>query len=574
MKKLFKYLKSFKGSIVLVMILIFLQTLSELLLPTLMAEIVNKGIVYNDIDYIIDTGKIMLFVALIGTSCAIIAGYLASKTGMGLGRKLRYSVFTKVEEFSLNEFDDKGTASLITRTTNDITQVQTFTMTVLKMFIRAPFMAIGAIIMAFSKDVNLSFMLLGVILIIATIVALIARKTIPLYKQVQTKLDKLNLVLRERLMGIRVIRAFRREKYEKDKFHDANIDLTDTSIKVNKIMAVLMPMMMFAFNITAVAIIWFGSKRVDVGSMEVGDLMAFIQYAMQIMFSLIMLTMMFVMVPKASASVSRINEILDLETDIKDPKQFESTNMNGYLEFENVSFKYHNAEEFAIEDISFSAKPGEVTALIGSTGSGKSTLVNLIPRFYDVAEGSIKVDGIDIRKMKQETLRKKIGLVPQQAILFTGSIIDNIKYGKSDASEIEVHQASNISQASEFIDNLPEQYEAFVTQGGTNLSGGQKQRLTIARALVRKPEIYLFDDSFSALDFKTAAKLRSALKEETKDATVLIIAQRVTSIMDADRIIVLEKGKIVGMGKHKELFETCEVYKEIIMSQLSEEEIS
>jgi len=556
------------------MILIFLQSLSEILLPTLMANIVDKGIAYNDIGYILDTGKIMFLVTLIGTSCAILAGYLSSKVGLGLGQKLRYSVFTKVEEFSLNEFDDKGTASLITRTTNDITQVQSFTITVLKIFVRAPFMAIGALIMAFSKDVRLSIMLLGVIFVIAIIIGLIARKTIPLYQQVQKKLDKLNLVLRERLTGIRVIRAFRREQYEKNKFHEANIDLTDTSIKVNKIMAALMPIMMFAFNITAVAIIWFGAVRIDVGSMEVGDLIAFIQYAMQIMYSLIMLTMMFVMVPKASASVSRINEVLDIKADIVDPEQYEDTIMNGYLEFENVSFKYNNAQESAIEDITFSAKPGEVTAIIGSTGSGKSTLVNLIPRFYDVAVGSIKVDGIDIKKMTQEALRKKIGLVPQQAVLFSGSINENIKYGKSDASEVEVHQAAKIAQASEFIDNLPDKYESFVTQGGTNLSGGQKQRLTIARAIVRKPEIYIFDDSFSALDFKTAANLKKALNEETKESTVLIIAQRVTSVMDADRIIVLEKGKIAGMGKHKELYKTCEVYKEIVMSQLSEEEIS
>jgi len=574
MKKLFKYLKSFRGSIFLVMILIFMQTISELMLPTLMAEIVDKGIVNNDIEYIINTGKIMLLVALIGTSCAISAGYVSSKIGLGLSKNLRHSVFTKVENFSLNEFDDKGTASLITRTTNDIKQAESFTIAVLKVFLRAPFLAIGGLIMAFSKDINLSIMLLGVILVIALIVGLVARKTIPLYKQVQLKLDKLNLVLRERLTGIRVIRAFRKEKYEKGKFHEANIDLTDTSIKVNKIMAVLMPMMMLAFNLTATAILWFGATRVDLGSMEVGDLMAFIQYAMLIMYSLIMITMMFVMVPKASASVTRINEVLDLETDMKNIGEGESTSMNGYLEFDSVSFKYNNAQEFAIEDISFSAKPGEVTAIIGSTGSGKSTLVNLIPRFYDVAKGMIKVDGVDIRRMTQEKLRGKIGLVPQQAILFSGSVKDNIKYGKSDASETEICEAADTAQASEFINNLPDKYEAVVSQGGTNLSGGQKQRLTIARALVRKPEIYLFDDSFSALDFKTAANLRKALKEDTKKATVLIIAQRVTSVMDADRIIVLEKGKIAGMGKHKELYKSCDVYKEIVMSQLSEEEIS
>jgi ATP-binding cassette subfamily B protein len=575
MIKLFKNLKAFRVSVIAVMLLVFIQSLTELYLPTLMSDIVDIGIVNGDTAYIFKIGGLMLLVAAVGTVSSIYASYLSAKTGTGFGKLLRNKVFTKVEGFSLHEFDEKGTSSLITRTTNDITQVQTVLITMLRMFVRAPMMAVGGVIMAVSKDAKLSLILVAVVLILAVLIAIIARKSIPLFKSMQIKLDKLNLVLRERLTGIRVIRAFNRIDTEKSRFYDANLDLTDTAIKVNKLMAVLMPLMMLMLNFTTIAIIWFGSIRIDNGAMQVGDLMAFIQYAMQIMFSLIMLTMMFILIPRASASAVRINEVLDTKSEINDPnKAVEYDNKRGYLEFKNVTFSYDGAEEPVLKDISFSAKPGEVTAIIGGTGSGKSTLVNLVPRFYDIHSGSILVDGVDIRKMTQSKLRSKIGFVPQKAVLFSGTISENIRFGSENASEENVVHAAKIAQACEFINNMKEGFDSQISQGGTNISGGQKQRLSIARALVRKPEIYIFDDSFSALDFKTDAKLRLALKKETINDTVLIVAQRVTTVMDADRIIVLEDGVIAGMGTHKELLGSCEVYRQIVSSQLSEEEIA
>lgn len=575
MIKLFRYLRPFSVSVFTVMILVLIQSLTELFLPTLMSDIVDIGIVKGDTAYILKVGVLMLLVALVGTASSIFASYLSSKTGTGFGKLLRNKVFTKVESFSLHEFDEKGTASLITRTTNDITQVQTVLITMLRMFVRAPLMAIGGVIMAVSKDAKLSIVLVVVVLVLTVLIILIARKSIPLFKSMQEKLDKLNLVLRERLTGIRVIRAFNRIDKEKNRFNDANLDLTNTAIKVNKLMAILMPLMMLIFNVTTIAIIWFGAIRIDNGAMQVGDLMAFIQYAMQIMFSLIMFTMMFIMVPRASVSAVRINEVLDTKEEINDPHNPKiNQSKKGYLEFQNVTFSYHGAEEPAIKDISFKANPGEVTAIIGGTGSGKSTLVNLIPRFYDVQRGSVLVDGIDVREMSQLNLRSKIGLVPQKSILFNGTISDNIKFGSDNTTEDEVLRAAKIAQAKEFIKNMEKGFDSEISQGGTNISGGQKQRLSIARALLRKPEIYIFDDSFSALDFKTDAKLRQALKKETVKDTVLIVAQRVTTVMDADRIIVLEEGKIAGMGTHKDLLNSCEVYREIVSSQLSEEELS
>ncbi|WFD08868.1 ABC transporter ATP-binding protein [Tepidibacter hydrothermalis] len=574
MIKLFKKLRPFSISIILVIILVFIQTITDLYLPTLMSDIVDTGIVNKDIDYILDIGKRMVLITILGTISAVYASYLSSKIGMGFGTNLRNEVFTKVESFSLHEFDKTGTSSLITRTTNDITQVQTVLITILRMFVRAPIMAVGGIIMAVSKDAKLSLIFVVVIVVLAILISLIGAKSIPLYKLMQVKLDKLNLVLRERLTGIRVIRAFNRVDKEKSKFNDANLDLVDTAIKVNKLMAILMPLMMLIMNFTNVAIIWFGSIRIDNGVMQVGDLMAFIQYAMQIMFSLVMFTMMFILVPRASASAVRINEVLDTNPDINDSDKLENeTSKRGYLEFKNVIFSYHGAEEPVLKGVSFCAKPGEVTAIIGGTGCGKSTLVNLIPRFYDVTNGSILVDGVDIKKITQQNLRSKIGLVPQKAVLFTGSISENIRFGNQGANDEQVRHAANIAQATEFIGNMKEGFDSYISQGGTNLSGGQKQRISIARALVRKPEIYVFDDSFSALDFKTDAKLRQALKKETVNDTVIIVAQRVTTVMDANRIIVLEDGNIAGMGTHKELLKSCSVYQEIVSSQLSKEEI-
>ncbi|PEQ95022.1 multidrug ABC transporter ATP-binding protein [Bacillus sp. AFS006103] len=575
MIKLTKFLKPFQLAIYLVLGLVLLQSLSELYLPTLMADIVDKGVVTGDTNYIWRIGGFMLLVAAGGMICSIAASFYSAKAASGFGRLLRSKIFAHVGNFSLHEFDKLGTASLITRTTNDITQIQQVLVMMLRMMAMAPMMCIGGIIMAYSKDAKLTLVLAVALPILVLAIVVIARKGIPLFKEMQVKLDNLNRVLRENLTGIRVIRSFNRVDHEKKHFDEANWDLTQTAIKVNKIMAAMMPIMMIVLNLSTVAIVWFGGLRISNGHMQVGDMMAFIQYAMQIMFSFIMLSMMFVMIPRASVSAVRINEVLETVADIKDSSMpLSRDGVIGHVEFQDVTFSYPGAEMPAISNISFSMRPGEVTAIIGGTGSGKSTLINLIPRFYDVDSGKVLVDGIDVREMAQEHLRKKIGFVPQQSVLFTGTIAENIRYGKETATTEEVEYAAEVAQAKEFIANMPEGFDAVIAQGGTNVSGGQKQRLSIARALVRKPEIYIFDDSFSALDFKTDAKLRSALKAETGNSTVLIVAQRVTTIMDADQIIVLDNGEITGIGKHKELMESSAVYREIVMSQLSEEEIA
>ncbi len=575
MIKLFRLLKPYTASIVAILVLVFAQTLSELYLPTLMADIVDKGIVNGDTNYIIRIGGIMLLFAAGGTICSIVATYLSSKAAVGYGTILRSKVFSRVESFSLQEFSKIGTATLITRTTNDITQVQMVTILILRMMVSAPLMMIGGVIMALSKDKPLTLVLVVVIPLLALAIGIIAKMGIPLFKLMQVKLDKLNLVLREGLTGIRVIRAFNRDENEKVRFDEANADLTNNAIKVNKIMAALMPIMMLALNFTTIAIIWFGGIRIDNGDMQVGSLMAFIQYAMQIMFSLIMVSMMFIMVPRAAASAVRINEVLDTVPEINDPEQVKSADtQRGFVEFKEVSFSYPGAEQPVLHNISFSAKPGEITAIIGGTGSGKSTLINLIPRFYDIDQGSILVDGVDVREMTQESLRAKIGLVPQNTVLFSGTITENIRYGKENSTYEEVKHAAETAQAVEFVSEMKDGFDSVIAQGGTNISGGQKQRLSIARALIRRPEIYIFDDSFSALDFKTDARLRAALKKEIADSTVFIIAQRVATVMDADRIIVLDDGQIAGIGSHKDLMNTSQVYREIVYSQLSEEELA
>lgn len=573
--KLFKKLKPFWVPIALILVLVFFQALSELFLPTLMSDIVNKGIGRMDRHYIYVTGGYMLLVACGGMLCTILSSLLSAKVGMGFSRDLRSRLFAHVENFSLREFDKIGTSSLITRTTNDITQVQNVLIMILRLMIYAPMMCIGGIIMAVSKDATLSWIIVAIVPILGGVIFAIAGRGMPYFKAIQLKLDKLNLVVREGLTGIRVIRAFNRIDNEKKRFNEANKDLTDTTIKVYKIMAAMMPAMMIIMNFTSVAIIWLGGHRIDHGDMLVGDLMAFIQYVMQIMFSLIMVSFIFVFVPRASASAIRINEVLDTVSDIKDADQTKrADSQHGYIEFKDVTFYYPGAEQPAIKGISFQANPGETTAIIGGTGSGKSTMVNLIPRFYDIQQGSILVDGVDIRELTQENLRAKIGYIPQKAVLFTGTINDNIRYGKEDATDEEIRHAADVAQAADFISKMKDGYDSEISQGGTNVSGGQKQRLSIARALVRRPEVYIFDDSFSALDFKTDAKLRAALKQETGDSTVIIVAQRVSTVMDADRIIVLDEGEIAGIGTHKELMTTCEVYREIVSSQLSEEEIA
>ena len=445
----------------------------------------------------------------------------------------------------------------------------------LRMMLRAPFMAIGGIIMAVSKDKKLSIIIVFIMPIIALAMFIIGKKGMPLFKIMQERIDNLNQVLREKLSGIRVIRAFNRVEYEKKRFDAASRELSDNAIRVSRIMAAAMPIMMLLLNFTTIAIIWFGGARIDSGNMQVGDLMAFIQYVMQIMFSLIMFSMIFIMLPRASASAARINEVLDSTTAIEDPKEPKDVKTNaGSVEFKDVTFSYPGAEEPVLSNISFKTEPGDVTAIIGGTGSGKSTIINLVPRFYDIDSGSILLGGVDIRQMRQSDLRSKIGFVSQRAVLFSGTIRDNLQVGKEDATDDEIMHALKIAQASDFVLRMEDGLDSIVAQGGTNLSGGQKQRLSIARALIRRPDLYIFDDSFSALDFKTDARLRLALKEEIEDSSILIIAQRISTVMDADRIIVLNRGRVVGMGRHRQLLETCDVYREIASSQLSEEELA
>lgn len=575
MKKLLRYLRPYRWLVATAVALLFLQSLTELYLPTLMASIVDQGIVFGNTQHIMRIGGQMLLVAGVGIIGSIFATLMASRVASGFGRDLREKLFSHITRFSLNEFDQVGTATLITRTTNDVTQVQQVIYMSLRMMISAPIMAVGGIVMAVSKDAKLSLIFVAVIPFLAGLMGLIASKGMPLFKIMQQKLDRLNLVSREGLTGIRVIRAFNRAKYEEERFAEANTDLTTTAIRVNQIMAAMMPAMMLTFNLTTVAILWFGGLRIDQGHMQVGNLMAFIQYAMQIMFSFMMLSMMFIMIPRASVSANRINEVLEVEPEIDDPAEpKELVNPRGIVEFKDVTFHYPGAEAPALSNISFTAQPGKVTAVVGGIGSGKTTLASLLLRFYDVTEGCIMLDGVDVRHLSQETLRTQIGYVPQRASLFSGTVADNLRYGKPEATEDELQQAADTAQAHDFIAELEDGFQGVIAQGGTNLSGGQKQRLTIARALVRRPRVYVFDDNFSALDFKTDAQVRMALQKETTDATVLIVAQRVSTIMNADQIIVLDEGRIVGIGTHRELVKSCEVYREIVASQLAEEAIA
>jgi ATP-binding cassette subfamily B multidrug efflux pump len=575
MIRLARFLQPFRLALVAILLLVFLQALSDLYLPTLMADIVDIGVIKGNTPYILTVGVFMLVVAICGTLCSIGASYMSSRVATGFGKIIRAGLFSHVERFSLHEFDKFGSASLITRTTNDTTQVQQVYIIILRMMISAPLMAVGGIIMAVSKDAQLSLVLVGALPILAIAIWIITGNGIPLFQVMQKKLDKINLILDENLTGMRVIRSLNRINHEQQRFQDANEDLTNISIKVNRIMAAMWPTMMLIMNASSIAIVWFGGLRVGVNDLQIGDLMAFLQYSTQIMFAMLMVSMMFVMIPRASASATRLNEVLDVVPAMSDAEQVKQADeRRGYVEFRDVTFSYPGAEQPAIEHISFGARPGEITAIIGGTGAGKSTLVNLIPRFYDIDSGSILVDGVDVREMSQESLRAKIGLVPQKAVLFSGTVADNIRYGKEDASDDDVIHAANIAQASEFITGMSDGFDSAVAQGGTNVSGGQKQRLSIARALVRQPEIYIFDDSFSALDFKTDARLRAALKGEIANSTVFIVAQRVSTVMDANQIIVLDEGKIAGIGTHRELMQSSNVYREIVSSQLSMEEIA
>ncbi|EHW9790848.1 TPA_asm: ABC transporter ATP-binding protein [Listeria innocua] len=574
MMKLMKRLKPYWLSITAVLVLTFGQVIGQLYLPTLMSNIIDKGVVTGDTDYIWSTGMQMLLISFASVILSVIVVYLASRISMGFGKDLRDKIFTKVEDFSLQEFDKVGTSSLITRTTNDVVQIQNVLYMMMRLMVMAPIMLLGGIIMAVGRDAKLSLIFVVVLPLLLLLVVILGGKAMPMFKSLQKKMDKLNRVIREGLTGIRVVRSFNRNEDELEKFEEANADYATTAIKVNRLLSLMSPLMMLLMNLTSIAIVWIGSIFIGNGDMQVGDLMAFIQYAMQIMMSFMMLSAVFIMIPRAGASAERINEVLDMNAEILNPENPKTSTPPAKLSFENVTFRYEGAEKPVIEDITFEANAGETVAIIGSTGAGKSTLINMIPRFYDVESGVVKINGIDVREMDQSKLRQKIGLVPQKAVLFTGTIASNMRYGKEDATDEEIWAALRTAQAENFVSKLANGLGSRVEQGGNNFSGGQKQRLSIARSLIRKPEIYIFDDSFSALDFKTDAKLREALKAETTEAVTLIVAQRITSVVNSDQIIVMNEGKIAGIGTHEELKESNQIYQEIMRSQLSEEEIA
>lgn len=567
-------LKGYGLTTVLSVVTLVLHSFLDLYLPTINANITNYGMAQGDIPYIIRQGSLMMVFLLISIGAMIASSYFSSMTAMGLGRNMREAFFRHVQSLSKGDIDDLGTASLITRGTNDVQQVTNAVMMMLRLMLMAPTMFVGGIVMAWRQCPELSWIILCAVPLIVGMIAYLLVRGLPLFKSIQTKIDRLNQVVREYLSGIRVIRAFCKDGYERNRFDEANRDLMQTALRVNRMMAFMMPFMMVLVNASNLAIVWVGGHKMVDGRVDVGDLTAFITYIGMILMSMMFMSMMFILLPRAAASSERIHEVMQrtpFVEDIVNPVDI-STLRCGYLTFDDVGFVYPGADSPVLEHISFATKPGEITAIIGGTGCGKSTLLNLIPRFYDVSTGAVMVDGVDIRKLNQSELRERIGLVPQKSFLFTGSVADNIRFGKKDASEDEILHALEVAQAADFVSKMEAGIQTPITQGGTNVSGGQKQRLAIARALVRKPEIYLFDDSFSALDFKTDASLRKALAAEIEDSTVLLVAQRVSTIMHADRIIVLNEGSIAGIGTHEELLADCEVYREIVFSQLSESE--
>ena len=570
---LLTYLRPYRKQVSLVIALLAVQAIANLYLPNLNADIINNGVAKGDTGYITSTGALMLVVTLLLAVCAVIAVYWGAKVAMAFGRDVRSAIFRKVVGFSQAETNAFGTPSLITRNTNDVQQVQMVIVLALNVMILAPIMCVGGIIMALNEDVPLSGILVVIIPLMGVVIGSLVIRAMPLFRSMQVKIDRINQVMRETLSGMRVIRAFDRTEHEEERFDEANLDLTNTALRVNRLFALMIPALIGILNLSSVAIIWFGAQRVESGAMPIGNLMAFIQYVMQILFAVMMATIMFVMVPRAAASAERIQKVLETKPSLLEPD--EPTHLikpTGLVEFRDVEFRYPGAEDPVLRNISFSAVPGRTTAIVGSTGSGKSTLINLIPRFYDVTCGSVLIDGVDVREMRLEDLWGLIGEIPQKAFLFSGTIASNVRYGDEDATDDELWHALTVAQAREFVSEMPEQLEAPIDQGGTNVSGGQRQRLAIARALVKKPRILIFDDSFSALDFKTDSLLRAALREETRAATVIIVAQRIGTIMHADQIVVMDGGAIAGIGTHAELLKTCDTYREIVFSQLTAEE--
>lgn len=575
MHKLFNYFKPYTWLFIVLLVFTVGQVMANLSLPDFMANIVNQGIVGQDRTVVYHYGWLMLLVALGGGLCTVVVGYAASQIGTGYAKDIRDELFKKIESFSLTEFNQFSTASLITRNTNDVQQIQNVLIMLLRLALMAPFMGVIAIIKAYGLAPSMTWLMAVSVTALVVIIAIIFSIALPRFSKLQKLVDRLNLVTREILTGLRVIRAFGKEQQEENKFKQANHDLTDVNLFVNRLMAVLQPSMMLIMNFTMIAIVWIGAHQIDAGTLQIGNMLAFMQYAMQAIFAFLMISIIFIMVPRASVSARRIAEVLQTEPTIKNPVHPLTTTLrSGQVEFRNVSFNYAGAEEPVLHNVSFVAIPGQTTAIVGSTGSGKSTLLNLIPRFYDVTEGAILVDEIDVREMGQEDVRSRIGYVSQKAVLFSGTVKDNVAYGVPDAAQDQIQHAADIAQASEFIGGLEKKFDNPIAQGGTNVSGGQRQRLAIARALAKKPDIYLFDDSFSALDYKTDVQLRQALKNETKGKTVIIVAQRISTIMNAEKILVLDNGKIVGEGTHAELLRTSTVYREIASSQLSEQELA
>ncbi|MDA8238211.1 MAG: ABC transporter ATP-binding protein [Chloroflexi bacterium] len=568
------HLRPYARPLTLVVALLLVQSLANLYLPELNADIINNGVAKGDTAYILRTGALMLGTTAVLGIVSIVAVYWAARVAMGFGRDLRGAIFRAVESFSQVEVNRFGTASLITRNTNDVQQVQTVVLMGLTVMVAAPIMMVGGLIMALRQDVPLSGLFAVIVPIMAVIIGLLVRRAMPLFRTMQQRIDRINQVMRETLAGVRVIRAFVRTGREEERFDAANRDLFASALSVNRLFALMMPTLMAIMNLTTVAVLWFGAFRVDSGAMPIGNLTAFLQYIIQVLFAIMMATFMFVIVPRAAVSSDRITEVLATEPSIHDPAEPEHPPRTGRVEFRDVEFRYPGAEQPVLRGISFTAGPGGTTAIVGSTGSGKSTLVNLLPRFYDVTAGSVLVDGVDVRAMDRADLWSRIGLVPQRAFLFGGTVASNLRYGDGDATDDDLWRALEIAQGRAFVEEMPERLEAPIAQGGTNVSGGQRQRLAIARALVKRPPIYVFDDSFSALDVRTDARLRAALQRDLAAATVIIVAQRVGTILRADRIVVLEDGGVAGIGTHDELMATCPTYREIVLSQLSEDEVA
>ncbi|MBX4271376.1 ABC transporter ATP-binding protein [Clostridium estertheticum] len=575
MKLILKYIKKYKLLLVLNIISIFGFALVELGIPTIMAKVIDIGIANKDIAYIRHMGVVIVVISVVGSMGSILLGYCSSKISTSMIRDIRNDIFRKSQEFSHSEYDKFGISSMITRTTNDVFQLQQFTNTLLRTALLTPVMFIVSLVMILRTSLQLSAVLAITVPFIVGGVVIIAKKSYPISEKQQKKLDGLNRISRENLTGTRVIRAFGNDEHENQRFEKINNDYASVSKKLYKLMSIPQPAFFILLNFAVLVIFWVSSKMINLGTLQVGQLVAFIEYLFHAMFSIILFSMVFIMYPKAQISANRIQEILDEEPIIKNPIDgIKDTDIKGIVEFNNVTFTYPDGEIPVLRDISFTAVKGETVAFIGSTGSGKSTLINLIPRFYDVTKGNIKIDGVDVRDYDLKALREKMGFIPQKTLLFAGSIDTNIKFGKNDADKEEVEHSAKVAQAYDFINSKPKKFEELISESGSNVSGGQKQRLSIARALVRKPEIYIFDDSFSALDFKTDAMLRKRLKDETRDSIVLIVAQRMGSILDANKIIVLNEGEIVGIGTHKELLKTCEIYHEIASSQLTKEELA